>query len=809
MARVFRARPEAALASRLVRGQSPAGVEGLLRRFGQTADERPDDYGAQLAHAELLLVTRRWSEASGRFERAATLSPTALAPRWGRARALREAGKLGESVTELRAALGAARTPQEVERVARELIAAAGAAGDTEAEIDGRRARLGVRVDGTAVLALAAALNQAGRPSEAAAVLQQHDTEVALTATARARWALVEGQYRAAGGDTDGAAVALARAAAEAPLAQTELRREIWERSVEVARRRGALDDLRRRLSTPVDVIEWVARGRVADEQGDLRGAWAALAEAVRRAPRDVELRLREIALARRVGSAAEISALYEQLILVATAPRGPAPAVAVDALDALWQLGRPEVAGRLFDTVLARRAPGAEMLQALGEAASRWGDDRRAERCWTALLRRRPGDEVALVARGELQLQRGQRRSAIDTWRAVLRGSGGGRASRQARFAEILADHELHQQALTEARAAAALSPTEPRHQRLIATILERQSRFAEAENAWETVLRLARGSDRASDRNEARTRLVNLWLRGGSARLEGKLRAMEQALADSGGDRELLMFLVQAQLRTGRGDAAIVLMKATLARVPPGGKGGNVRADDQADAELMSLLVHTLRQAHRTDEAMSWLEELSRRFPARAREAGLQLADMAVVEHADERAQAYAEQAAITAAGDPRVLLRAAGVQERLGHQEAAAAMYRRLLQAGRREPSAALALATLLARTGEVEEQRSLLREVLRGGTEEDVVALAGARAIILEEASGRLDTLEAFVADTPDLNASTPAGRRAAACWRRFLAGVWSPPCIASSDEIPARLRSSRGWPAMGSALWSSW
>lgn len=408
------------------------------------------------------------------------------------------------------------------------------------------------------------------------------------------------------------------------------------------------------------------------------------------------------------------------------------------------------------------------------------------------------PGSRGGNTALGEIQLQRGQRQSALATWRRVLRVGGARRADAHAGLAEILADHEFGTQALAEARAAVELDRSEPRFHRSLASTLERQERLLDAEAAWETVLRLARDPGRASERQEARTRLLGLWIRGGSARVALKLQAMEQLLANQqqqhgnkGGntgdsDREMLLFLVQAQLRTGRTDAALPLMKRALGgpyprgnaeeqgEEPPSERGPTPEEDASADADLILLLVLTLRQVHRPDEAMRWLEQLSLRFLERAREGQLQLADLALAEHAYQRARYHAQQAAASSGEDHRSQLRAAAVQERLGHRDEAALLYRRLLKEGGRDPAAALRLAGLLGRWGETEEQRMLLEEAVRTSVDEETVASAGMRAIVLAEASGAgaLEALEGLIADTPDLNGSGAS----AAARRRLLAAV---------------------------------
>lgn len=763
-------------------------VATLLHRFELDAQSRPHDYGIQLALAQLLLASRHWAEAASRFAIAETIRPEELAARWGRGQALVAGGDNRAAVVELRAALAlalpraqmsaspssgaspsgradASRSGQTL-RGARLLVTAAEAVGDVDAEVDGRRAWARLQPGRRTLLELAATLGKAGRPREAADLLAERagDPLARGSPEQTARWKLTEGQLRAAAGDLEGATAALQAARQVAPRGPTQLRRDLWAVFTEVARRRGALDTLKAELARPSDVVEWAARARIADEQGDLRGAWAALDEAIRRSPRDLDLLRRRIAVARRVGTGSEVARLYEEL---ATLMGRELPAVATEALDGLWRLGRQEAAVRAFDDLMVGREKPVPMLRAMAEVAARWGDDRRSEVCWEILLKRDPRSEVAILAVGEIRLQRGQRRLAVATWRALLSGRGRSLADAHARLGEILADHELREEALAEAKAAVSSFPEEPRYHRLMATILERQSPGDDAEREWEAVLRHAQGRGAAAPmRVEARTRLVALWMRAGNARVDVKLGELETSVSSHPGDRDAMTLLVEAELRTGRIPAAISLLKAALSR-----------PDDpsEEDADVILLLVRTLRQAGQADEAMAWLEQLSQRFPGRAREAWVQLADIALDQHADRRAQEYAERAAAADPGNARVIIRVAAVEERLGHLDQAVAIYRRIAGSGHPDASATLAQAALLARLGEVDEQRSLLRDVLRGDADEETITVAGARAIALEEAGGTLGQLESLVADTPDLNAlsAEASARRRVLCailWR---------------------------------------
>jgi tetratricopeptide (TPR) repeat protein len=742
-AHALASRPEdGALAARLLRQVSGPSAAIWLKWFEDRAARAPGDYRARLAHAQVLLAARRWSDAAAAFAAATALVPEASVPRRGRALALAGGGDASGAAAELRAALPLAKGATEVRLIARELVARAVAAGDQDAEIEGRRAWLKAAPgDEALLLELAEALGRSGRNLDAARTLAEAPPG---RGPARARRALAEGRHRSASDDLSGAAQALEQAARLAGPEDGDLRREIWDRSVEIARRRDKLPQLAATLSSPRDAIEWAALARIRDERGDLNGAAEALDRALGLRPRDLEIGRRRIALARRRSGAAEVARLYEQLAEMAPAD----PHVVGEVLEELQHLGRRTAAARVFDKVIATARSRPEMLRTLALAASQWGDDRRTTTAWKAVLRLDPRDELAIVALGEVELLRGQKRGAIEAWRVLLRNHAP--AEGHARFAEVLADHDLAREAAAEARQAIRHAPAEIRHRRLLATILERQpAELAAAESEWELVLRLCRSPPRPAEHREARAHLIALWSRRGPVRLEVKLRELEERIRKDPLDREALAFLVEAQLRSGRVDAAAGTLRRWLAGVD-GGKA--VLKVDAGDAELVMLLVRALRQSHRADDAVPWLEELARRWPERARDVHLQLADIALATHGDARAAEHATAAASASPDDPQVLLRVAAVEERLGQLDRAI-QHARHAHAARGDPSAALALASLLSRRGEIDEQRTLLREVLRRSDDDEVIAEAGRRAIALEEATGTLEQLERLVADLP--------------------------------------------------------
>ena len=743
-----------------LRGLTKDQVAATIERFRKAAAGRLQHFPSQLAFARLLLGAERWMEAAEQFGVAIALEPASMAARRGRGLALSRAGHPREALADLRAAL--AMTKDDADRLvlARDMIDAATSSNDNGAEIEGREIWARLRPGPESAASLGAAFAHAGRFRDAAATLAAAAPAV-KSLESRARWSLEEGRYWAAADDLERASLALGRARKSAPRGATGLRREVFVALLDVARRRRSLDGLARELREPRDVVEWEAKAAVASERGDSRAAWQFLNEALRRRPGDLVLHRRRIAAARRVATADEMARLLESLAI--TAERTGDVSGVSEALDGLWRLGRQDLAGRAFDRLMGAGRRHPELIRVAAELAGRWGDEQRAERGWNTLLLRNPRDESAIIALGEVRLQRGDRRGALEIWRRMLRTMSVP-AEAHARLAETMADHELAEPAVAEARAAIALAPREARYWRVLAGILERQSKRIEAEEAWETVLRMGRGAGAVGERREARTHLVTLWIRDGSARVATKLAQLEEYLRGQPDDEDVRMCLVEAYLRTERIEAAARLLKEAW--------DGYKESGGDAPVDLVFMLIRSLRQRHRSGEAMAWLEAVSTRFPARAREARLQLADMALAEHDDERAAAFASAAVAADPDDVVVALRAAAIQERMGDLPAATKSYRRAIDVAA-DPAGSVALAALMARTGsDAPEQRELLRRALLRGTDDDLLIEAGRRAVVLEEALGSLDELAVLLADTADLNVDRLGG----GARRRVLANV---------------------------------
>jgi HEAT repeat protein len=191
---------------------------------------------------------------------------------------------------------------------------------------------------------------------------------------------------------------------------------------------------------------------------------------------------------------------------------------------------------------------------------------------------------------------------------------------------------------------------------------------------------------------------------------------------------------------------------------------------------------LVHLLKRVGQLDEAVTRLDEIARFAPGRAREAHLQIADIALARYDVTRALAHAKAAAATE--DPQTLARVGDLQARAGADDLAIATYRAAVTRDS-NPAATLALARLLIRRGDEQEAADALAGLLRASRDEEAITEAGRLAIELADLRGRLPQLEAELAEALEAGQETPARRRLlAALLKRSLPSMYRD---AAADE----------------------
>ena len=761
------------IARRVAKIAGASNRSAVVARFKARA-QNATSYAPVAAYARLLLALGEAPEAADRFADAVRIAPESIPALVGRARALAMAGNPTESLVVYDQALVRERRPPARRRLIEAELALLARLPD-EAERAGRERAVTLRRelatvdpdrDGAAER-LADALERAGRPGEAAAILEARLPP--NRPVDKLRLALRATHLRLADGDPGDAERAIQKLLAlvvQLPEADGDRRREVWTVAAGAARRRGALPELAQQLQlliarTPTSV-EWDVLAEVRDEMGDLDGALAAARSASALAPRNVEIARRVIVLLDRLGRDDEAALAHAEL-----ARRIPSDArLAVDLIDRQMRTGHRAEAVATLDRANTRFARDRTALSDLAAVAARWGDDEHALIAWQRLRRLDPGSEAAIIGLGEAQFQRGKRDDARRTW-AALRERERTPLAGHLRLAEVLLEHDLAADATVEVRRAQTLDPKHVAVHRLLAQIFERQRRFDDAIAEWTQILTLSRTSrggddasddDRASARHEARVRVLGLLARQGRGRLDAQVRKLREEVRAHPDDLEAAVFLGEAQQRAGDTAGAIATLRAALGRgTPP----QNRAARTDVATEAVFALVHLLKRSGQLDEAMAQLDALARVVPGRAREAHLQIADVALARYDATRALAHAAAAAVDA--DPGTLARVADLQARAGADTLAIATYRQVLTHDD-GPAPALALARLLDRAGDEAGAAAVLSKLLRQARDDETIAEAGALAIDLGELRGRLPEIEREVADALATGQDSTARRR---------------------------------------------
>jgi tetratricopeptide (TPR) repeat protein len=744
-----------ALARRLVRLAGRRGAAGLRARFGARASGSTS-YDAIAAYAQVLLALGDAPAAAAAFGDALRLAPGSPAALAGRARALAATASpdAGAAYDEAIARQSRPTPRRRLVEAALEILPTDAHGADLERLIALRRelVRLAPDDDRQAER-LADALAEAGRPAEAAAVLERQSS--AREPLAKLALALRAVRLRVTDHDAAGAAETVRGLLARIPASATESRRAAWASAREVARARGTLAALADELAHAPGPVEWDLLGQIREELGDLEGALAATQTARQLVPRDVELSRRLLVLYDRLGRAGDALEAAGELSRENPSEIG----FAIGLAERQARRGDRTAAGAVFDRALVRFSREPSALEALAEAAARWGDDARALRAWTRLVRVDPTSEVAVVGLGEAQFQAGHRDEARRTW-AALRKRAATPAEGHLRLGELLYDHDLLDDALEEAHRAETTDRAGARTHRLVAQIDERQRRLDDAVAEWRRVLDLAppTSRDQAGIRREARMRLLTLLGRLGRGRLDDEVRRLRDEALAHPGDLEKAMFLAEAEQRLGDVAGAIATLRALVA-AGAGATPGPAR-DAAVEAEL--ALARLLKQTGQLDEAAERLGELGRLAPDRARDAALQIAEIAL--DRGDGPGALANAAAAEAGADAAQLGRVAEIRERAGADALAAATYRRAIALDP-STSAAMALGRLLERQGDATGAAAVVEAGLSNARDDASVADTTRRALDLDEALGRLPELAEVLAPEAASTEETPARRRA--------------------------------------------
>ncbi len=584
---------------------------------------------------------------------------------------------------------------------------------------------------------LAETLAHAGKPKEALAEWRA----LAQTGDAqrRAEADLHIGELSEATQDDLGALSAYQRALASLS-SQHPLRRELLEHLIALQRKRGELPALIAQLEKDRPVAtrsfaDWELFARLYDERGDSQGAIAAYRQALRKEPHSVDIRRRLIALLERNGAAADVLREYEALI--AQIPGDARPYL--ELAERLERAGQRQAALSWLRRAAARFGGDASLHSALCDLYQRWGENDLALAEAELLVRLDPRDESHILTLGELYWVRGKKEKADEIWRRLL-SLFPGRATGQARLADVYSEHGLMTEALDLYQKAVRAEPNNLQIKRGLAQALERLSRPKDAVAIWEQIYFAASEPSDRPLRLESRQHLGKLLQK--ESRLlptlyswQRRLAAqLSQLLPDRMQPAELVALAVlvaDVSLNIGQiGDAEAALVQLQK-RIPQG----------PLLAEVLLALAAIYQQQRKLDEAIAVLKQAALLLPERRRELQAQLAELSLRSYRDEDAVQYARQAGVDAEGE----LRLGEILERRDDISGAMASYKRAVELDSRLFRAHMALARLHLQRGELNDAAASFRDVVRRATHDDLVLEAGRRAIDIHEYLGTLADL----------------------------------------------------------------
>ena len=665
--------------------------------------------GEGTAHAQVLarvlVATDRWSEARTTLGQAIAHAMAPGSALLLRARLARKAGHTADAREDLQALLAlrpAANRAARVEarRALAELALDAGVLAEARLQF-AELARLGERVD-----AFARALTARGLHGEAANELRTLLEGDATLAADRGTLYLALARSELAAGRHDAALATLAQAKG---LHARSQRAEFSALEREAMRAAGALDALAERLERDARggrVAAWQEAAELYRELGDEARARACLEAWVARAPHEVRARAELAAALERSGESAAAERAYRELHRLA--PGQPAYLVALAEL--LHRAGKREEALKLLAAAAARAGRDARLHEALRELYLRWGEHSLAERALQRLVSLDPDNEAHAVALAEQALAAGDRSAALDAFGRLRRGAKDD-ARTEARLARVLGEHDLLPEAIEHAERAVALAGGGGETQRLLAGLLERAGRDAEAEAAWRAALEREGADDEA--RREARQHIAVLLRRTG--KLAQRTSELEQSLRESPDDLESIRFLAELYARNpDKLRQRIALLDRLLARAP-------------RDRETLLAL----QEAHleRGDVAASLRVAATRLSLEPPSETDvLQALELA-------RGRPRSEEALVLSMRAREAGAQSADVQRALGdlftareEGELARAAYARAVQLDARQFAARYALAEQAIAGGDLERAREQLEAVVLGASDEALVTSA---------------------------------------------------------------------------------
>lgn len=522
---------------------------------------------------------------------------------------------------------------------------------------------------------------------------------------------------------------------------------ELTGRIVDIYRRKQALPTLLAQYEREWPEgsrghFEWSTLGKLYEETGAQDKAIAALKRAVSKAPWELDTQRRLITLLENSGKDDEALAQYEAVVRAA-----PGEArFQLDLADRYWRRGQEKKALESLARLQGRFPSDAGVLSAIADLYQRWGKEDLAIAQYERLAKLEPDDPTHLVTLGEQYWQKQDRARALATWKRL---ANSGKATAIAKLAEVLAEHNMPQDALLHYAKAIKLDDKNPDFYKGRANLHESQKHYKEAIDDWEKVLSLlgTKSTDRVA-RRDARRHLVAIIVRSGQNEQKYKKTWLD---GHAKNDVESGYFLVEYYAKRPEKGQPEATLEVLRKRVP----------DDQ---ELTIELVKVYRKYRKYDAAVALLLELAKAVPSREREVYNQIADIKIEDKKDTEAVEWKKKAVAKNPRDPSGYEQLAEGFVAMQRFADAIATYEKVLQLDPRNAKSRFALSQLFIQHDQPEKAAEMLRGVLRTSSNEDEIARAGREAIDLEEMNDTLGQLEKVLSPLSFMMAHKPVFRR---------------------------------------------
>lgn len=556
---------------------------------------------------------------------------------------------------------------------------------------------------------------------------------------------------RLAAGDAEGALAEVERAH-RAP-GSAPFRGALLEIEIAAHRTLGRLDALANSLATRGDVESTVARAKILDELGDDEGALLAYEVAIRKRPRDRDLRVALARLHARLGRLDRVIDEYRRLVRES----GGDPTFVRELALIYERMGRRRDAEAMLAELLRAFPRSAPLARVNAELRERFGDRDALRAALLHWKRVAPDDPEPRIALGAELLAAGDRKRALDEFRGLL-DVGGDPVEARLELARVLADHDLLDEAEEAMRPIAARAPEHLEIARQLASIYERPratestslraERNRQAEAHWRMVLSHPQADEEA--RREARRHVVQLWRTSG--RLEHEIAALEREREQRPDDLTVARLLAEAYLAHDPHSPERAL--AILERA----------AHEGRDVEALTQLARVRRQAGDREGEIEILERLVQLDARRSSRHLDRLVELSLELYRDEDALRYAAEAARRAPHDAAAHRRLAALHRERRELDEAVAAYRRALSLDDSHVPTIQALAALELARGNVDESLDLQLRVVRSSPDDELVRAAGHAALRLANTRARLEVVESTLTPLSVAQGARPVFRR---------------------------------------------